>query len=392
MCYLYLPQLAGFDVNVAIYRIDSILNPMLEQNPEMAKGWAVLANSKTRYAIEGEGAREDYERAISLNPNIEETYLWYGEYLRAEGDGSSALAMHLKALELSPRSLEVLSALGVDYSFLGQTSKAKDIYQRMMEIDPFSPGPYVSMAQAALQEGRVDSTIYWYRQAVTRDSLNFNYRMSLVMSLLALDLTDQIDQHILKYEMLDADEYYPITSEYYRQMQINKPIKAAQLIEDLIERRAFDFMKRAVGESYYFGGDCKSSMKALESWFTEWGKDEIESIGSGYYFVSMYMDCLSQLGYARRLEIFNRLYEAEHLGDKGNTFKKLLFALVNENLTLALELFNQVEWLKSPGDWNFILRSPLINKLERFDDLQQVRASIKSQIERQQENIEIGAN
>ncbi|NOZ64125.1 MAG: tetratricopeptide repeat protein [Caldiserica bacterium] len=74
-------------------------------------------------------------------------YLSYG--LEKEGEGEQIL---LKALQEEPRNYRAILALGTYYEMKGELSKAKEFYQKSLEINPFSVFLYHRIAAIDVQD------------------------------------------------------------------------------------------------------------------------------------------------------------------------------------------------------------------------------------------------
>jgi len=85
------------------------------------------------------GALIEIERAIELNPGLEEAYAWKGRVLQDMGELERALRAYQKALELVPPSADVIILhynIGWIYNELHQFGRA---YAHWKEVDRLQP-------------------------------------------------------------------------------------------------------------------------------------------------------------------------------------------------------------------------------------------------------------
>ncbi len=106
-----------------------------------------------------------YERAIALNPNLANAYVWYSSVREAEGDVQGAIDLLTTAMERDPLGRIPYLNLPNFYAIAGQNDKAVNLLLKSIAIFPDWPSPYESMAEQLMGLGRLDEALAWSRAA-----------------------------------------------------------------------------------------------------------------------------------------------------------------------------------------------------------------------------------
>ncbi len=102
-----------------------------------------------------------YERAIALNPNLANAYVWYASLREAEGDLQSAVDLLTTAMEIDPLGRIPYLNLPNFYAALGKNEKAIHLLLKSIAIFPDWPSPYESLAEHLIGLGRLDEALAW---------------------------------------------------------------------------------------------------------------------------------------------------------------------------------------------------------------------------------------
>jgi TolB-like protein/class 3 adenylate cyclase/Tfp pilus assembly protein PilF len=108
----------------------------IENNPNFAEGHLALANIKFYHFWDWEGARISLEKAHSLGLNSPQMHQSYGLYYAAVGRADQGIPEMLKALELDPLSVPVMSMLGTLYIFDQRYENAINVFDEILELEP----------------------------------------------------------------------------------------------------------------------------------------------------------------------------------------------------------------------------------------------------------------
>ncbi len=105
-------------------------------------------------------AGSELQRAVELNPNYAQAYVWYAYYLAFTGHCADSLAAIDRSLKLDPLSLPVNKSAAELLYFAGRFDESIDQFHKSMELDPDKP-------QAHLELGRVYENRKMFEAAIT---------------------------------------------------------------------------------------------------------------------------------------------------------------------------------------------------------------------------------
>jgi TolB-like protein/Tfp pilus assembly protein PilF len=154
-----------------------LLERAMELDDRLGEVYAVRSLLRRRQG-DADGAFADLERAIELNPNYANAYVWRASY---EDDPERQLKLLQQALELDPLSPLVHTNSAVYLRELGRYEEALKSLQRVVEIDPEYTAAYVNIA--TLHEDifhQPDEAIRWQERATAADPGNPGLRDGLV--------------------------------------------------------------------------------------------------------------------------------------------------------------------------------------------------------------------
>ena len=144
----------------------------LQIDDELAEAYAVRGllelerNKKDRTRLRDDLAAADFERAIALNRNLANAYVWYSSLREIQGMDLEAVELLTTAMEIDPLGRIPYINLPNYYSRLGEHEKALQLLLKSMAIFPDWPSPYGSMAEHLLSLGRLDEALAWYYAAM----------------------------------------------------------------------------------------------------------------------------------------------------------------------------------------------------------------------------------
>ena len=114
-----------------------------------------------------EGAERSLRRAIALDPNNAEGYLWYNDFLSAMGRRDEALATIRRGLELDPLSLTMNATMGLSFFYARRYDEAIAQQRRTIELDPTFAPAVRSLGGALEQKGLYDEAIAAFQKAAS---------------------------------------------------------------------------------------------------------------------------------------------------------------------------------------------------------------------------------
>jgi len=142
----------------------------LQLDPENAEAYAVrglIESSRWQQTRIGDGnvrAAEDFLRALDLNSNYANAYVWFSTLREQEGDAEAAVRLLGKALEKDPLNRTPFINLPGLHSLRGDNDAATALLLRAMEFFPGWEMPYRNLAQHLQKLGRLDEAMAWSLQ------------------------------------------------------------------------------------------------------------------------------------------------------------------------------------------------------------------------------------
>ncbi len=159
------------------------LDKALALDERLAEAHASLGLLREHYA--SPDAEQAFRRALELNPNYLNAYLWYADSLRRQDRLEESLGLLERALALDPVSYLVVYEVAETLRLLGRAEEAIARYRRAIELQPAFPAPYFDVARIAYRHGDLPGAVDAFEAGIERDPRN-----AAAMAALATTLTD----------------------------------------------------------------------------------------------------------------------------------------------------------------------------------------------------------
>jgi Tfp pilus assembly protein PilF len=136
---------------------------LLNVHPETGVLWKILS-----VALMGRGQDplQALQKAAELMPQDAEAHRNLGTYLGDRAQWTPALASLLRALELQPRSVDLLIEAADATRATGRARESVELYRRALAIDPRSAEAHNNLGNAFLQLGSCQDAVRCYRLAL----------------------------------------------------------------------------------------------------------------------------------------------------------------------------------------------------------------------------------
>ena len=131
----------------------------LELDPSLAQAHASLAYIKFYFDWDWAGARQEFLRAIELNPNDPVSHQWYAVYLLASGHPDLAFGEVQIAHRLDPLSLAINTDIGFHHYYNGRYDEAVSQLQSVLAMKSDFLLAHLWMARALLEMRRFDTAL-----------------------------------------------------------------------------------------------------------------------------------------------------------------------------------------------------------------------------------------
>ncbi len=131
----------------------------LELDPSLAQAHAALAYIKFYFDWDWEGARQEFLRALALDPNDPVSHQWYAVYLLASGDPDRSFREVQTAHQLDPLSLAINTDIGFHHYYNGRYAEAVSQLQSVLAMNRDFLLAHVWLARALLEQGQFDAAL-----------------------------------------------------------------------------------------------------------------------------------------------------------------------------------------------------------------------------------------
>jgi serine/threonine-protein kinase len=152
----------------------------LALDPNLADAYLVVACNKFHFEWDWNGAEQNFQRAIRLNPGLAAAYHSYGNLLSDLGRHADGLRQIDRAIELDPLNPAIQVTRGTVLSYGGRVDDALEQYQSVVREHPGYENVYIPLAEAFERKGLLSDAI----AACTRGAA-LTKRASFTMSTLA---------------------------------------------------------------------------------------------------------------------------------------------------------------------------------------------------------------
>jgi tetratricopeptide (TPR) repeat protein len=160
-------QLAGrlLPPHEVMPRARTALERALELDRSLGEGHASLAQVRLFYEFDWAGAREEYRRALEMNPRSALIHQMNGLFLSAQGRSDEALVESARALDFDPVSTNSGCLRARLFYYARQYDQAISLYRKALETDPTVAGHCTWSSLAYQQRSRFPESIAAAKQA-----------------------------------------------------------------------------------------------------------------------------------------------------------------------------------------------------------------------------------
>ena len=178
-------------VDIAARLAKEYIDKALTRQPELPEAYAVLGyisrlNSDPNFAL------NNFDKAIQLNPNLAEVFIWKYQLLSELGQLEESFEVAQIAYKLDPVSIATQYNLGFEFSRRGQIEKAKNIFEKLTNEFPNSPLGYAGLGDLNFSVGNYVQSLKYWKSAFELSPINKEYKDRYLGPLLQLGLSKQV--------------------------------------------------------------------------------------------------------------------------------------------------------------------------------------------------------
>jgi TolB-like protein/Flp pilus assembly protein TadD len=165
-CWVTLVEYAGASTTESVQKAIALAERALQLDPSLGEAHASLAWSYGPGLWQWEKSESEFRRAIELSPNYPTAHQWYGLLLRDLGRFDEAKFETKRAQELDPLSLIIGQVAAQNYLIEGDTNRALQEANRIVELDPNYPRGLEVLGWIYLKQGRNSDAVATLKKAV----------------------------------------------------------------------------------------------------------------------------------------------------------------------------------------------------------------------------------
>jgi len=189
--------------------VKKYLTTVSDENENLNEYYGVLGFYHLK-RFQYEQAKFNLDKAIALNENYAEAYLWRADIHYENSQFLKMLADREKAYKLDPMSLEISRELAYDYRSFWRPDDAEKIIDKMFRLHPNHPDAYIARATNQSSHGRYAESTITLEKAVAAHPENNNFKDWLAWSYVVLDQREaaknlNIDWTDFEFARRDAD-------------------------------------------------------------------------------------------------------------------------------------------------------------------------------------------
>ncbi len=349
-------------------QIESLIDKAIEINPLLAEAHAIKG---THFADQGKikEAEASFKLSIGLNPNLAETYHFYGHMLRNIRPAES-LTLHRKAVELDPLSNIILANLGWVLMAINNQEEALDTFKKLHKLNPEFTAGLQGIAW-------VNDVLGNYAQAIIHQAKGINLDPNNVgiVSWLLSHYFDIGDATAAQNELGKVKKIVPYHPSYRYPEAVLKMLsgeyQAAQqgLLKALEDDPENKSIKRNIAQFSILNGDCELSVQMWRSVAPEMFLEDYLLYGNNMLTEIELVWCLNQMGQKQTADqlLEKILLYSNKIGkaNQSSQFYQAAILAVQNKSKEAAEAYAKVIASKRTRDWYWIDHLPYYAEMRK---------------------------
>ncbi len=181
----------------------------LELDPNLAEAHTSLAYVTLSYDWDLPGARQEFSRALALDPASATAHHWFSHYFMAVGDIGKATEQMQAARRLEPLSSSINIGIGWCYYYGKQYEQAIDQYRSVVEMDPSFPMAHETLGMAYQQKGMMTEALSEFKKAVSLSDSSPYSVAGLATAYAAAGQSAAAQQELAQLQEISKRHYVP---------------------------------------------------------------------------------------------------------------------------------------------------------------------------------------
>jgi tetratricopeptide (TPR) repeat protein len=210
-----------------------------------------------------DGALAAYRAAVKIDPSIKGVYKHYAEMLMARGgDHAELMSAFSGAIATGEADASIYAALASDLHKRGQCSKAIDLFQKSLQLDPRNIGLLSELAECQAKTGNGKDATITYEQVVSMNPSAIEEYKALGDLYTLQGKTQQAVSMYKKYlekKPTDVKVAQAVADNCFAQKNYEEAVKYYEMVRGEETKKA-DFLFR-FGQACYFAKNYKRAIE-----------------------------------------------------------------------------------------------------------------------------------
>jgi len=182
-------------------RTISLLNELVKEYPNVPEYYMEIASTymvmnKTKEAIK---IFDEIEDKFGIN---EEISFQKEQIFESKGDFINSRKELEKLIQANPQEPRYYGLLAESYMSTGQMDKAKEIYDKLLKIDPNNGIAFISMSEYYRIKNNKNKSDFYIRKAFASDDIDINSKIQILVNNYASSRNNKIDS--IAFDLLDT--------------------------------------------------------------------------------------------------------------------------------------------------------------------------------------------
>lgn len=183
----------------------------LALDDSLAEAHTSLGYVKLIFAWDWQGAEQEFQRALELNPSDTTALHWYSHYLTAMGRHQESVAASKRALAINPVDLPLNEHLAWVYIMARQYDMAIDQCRKTLEMDPDFALAHRRLGEAYEYEGKYPEAINQFQKALQLSGGAVVYKALLGQAYALSGRREEAEQSLRDLAELSRERYVSST-------------------------------------------------------------------------------------------------------------------------------------------------------------------------------------
>lgn len=211
----------------------------LSLDDSLAEAHASLGETLMQYYLDWAKGGSELERALELNQSYATAHMWRATYHAILGRVNESLAEVMRAVELDPLSMIILTDAAKDLYLARRYVEAIEQYRKSLQVDPNFPIAHKGLAEVYVQKEMYDLAIAEIEKAIALSERSLFILDDLGYIYAKAGRREMAEKTLEELDALSHEEYVPAYGRAAIYAGLGDREKALDWLEKAYEERCF---------------------------------------------------------------------------------------------------------------------------------------------------------